>query len=252
MECSREICVNILNDISREFLAAKFFSIIMDEATDVSHKEQVILYVRFLRHGLIKTKFCGIFRVSRGNARQITDGLLDSLRTRFAWQFEGNATSSTDEPLETSDSSAADSDDWGSADENPLDKSDDEQREPASIDSVPAATAEKPEGDKQGTHPILIGMASDGASVLSGKKGGVQAILTKEVNSHIVVYIWCISHCLQLSLKDALKKDCKEFKDLNDFLLQLYPFHTYLRGTLGFAVLRFWPIFTSVFWSFRF
>ena len=81
----REICVNILNDISREFLAAKFFSIIMDEATDVSHKEQVILYVRFSRHGLIKTKFCGIFRVSRANARQITDGLLDSLRTRFAW-----------------------------------------------------------------------------------------------------------------------------------------------------------------------
>ena len=132
MQFGHEICVNILNDISQEFLAAKFFSIIMDEATDVSHKEQVILYVRFSRHGLIKTKFCGIFRVSRANARQITDGLLDSPRTRFAWQFEGNATSSTDEPrvdeseepLEASDSSAAGSDDWGSADENPLDKSD--------------------------------------------------------------------------------------------------------------------------------
>ena len=123
----------------------------------------------------------------------------------------------SEEPLEASDSSAAGSDDWGSADENPLDKLDDEQREPASIDFVPAATAEKPEGDKQGTHPILIGMASDGASVLSRKKGGVQAILTKEVNSHMV-YIWCISHCLQLSLKDALKKGYKEFKDLNDFL----------------------------------
>ena len=136
--------------------------------------------MRFPRHGLFKTKFCGIFRVSRANAHQITDGLLDSLRTRFTRQFEGNATSSTDEPrvgeseepLEASDSGAAGSDDWGSADENPLDKSDDEQRESACIDSVPAATAEKPEGDKQGTHPILIGMASDGASVLSGKKGG--------------------------------------------------------------------------------
>ena len=186
--------------------------------------------MRFPRHGLFKTKFYGIFRVSRANARQITDGLLDSLRTSFTWQFEGNATSSTDEPrvdeseepLEASDRGAAGSDDWGSADENPLDKSDDEQRESASIDSVPAATAEKPEGDKQGTHPILIGMASDGASVLSGKKGGVQAILTKEVNSHMV-YIWCISHCLQSSSKDALKKGCEEFKDLNDFILKLYP-----------------------------
>ena len=186
--------------------------------------------MRFPRHGLFKTKFYGIFRVSRANARQITDGLLDSLRTSFTWQFEGNATSSTDEPrvdeseepLEASDRGAAGSDDWGSADENPLDKSDDEQRESASIDSVPAATAEKPEGDKQGTHPILIGMASDGASVLTGKKGGVQAILTKEVNSHMV-YIWCISHCLQSSSKDALKKGCEEFKDLNDFILKLYP-----------------------------
>lgn len=51
MQFGREICVNILNDISQDFLGAKFFSIIMVEATDVSHSEQVILYVRFSRHG---------------------------------------------------------------------------------------------------------------------------------------------------------------------------------------------------------
>ncbi len=68
-------------------------------------------------------------------------------------------------------------------------------------------------------------MASDGVSVLSGKNAGVQAVLTKEVNCHMA-YIWCISHRLELSLKDALKQRCKQFKDLNDFLNSLYLFHT--------------------------
>ena len=69
--------------------------------------------------------------------------------------------------------------------------------------------------------PLLIRMASDGASVLSGKNADVQALLRKEVNCHMV-YIWCISHRLQLSLKDALKKKLKVFNDLNDFLKSLF------------------------------
>lgn len=133
----------------------------MDEATDVRHNEQVILYVIFSGHGHIKTRFCGICRI-RANARQITDGLLDSLRTRFGWQFEGNATSSTDElRLDESEelpdaSDSANSDDGASADEDSRENSDVEQHEPASTESVTAATADEPEGDKQGIHPILI------------------------------------------------------------------------------------------------
>ena len=41
-----------------------------------------------------------------------------------------------------------------------------------------------------------------------------------------MVYIWCISHRLELSLKDALKQRCKQFNDMNDFLKSLYLFHT--------------------------
>ena len=41
-----------------------------------------------------------------------------------------------------------------------------------------------------------------------------------------MVYIWCISHRLQLSLKDALRKKIEEFNDLNDFLKSLYLFQT--------------------------
>ena len=73
MQFGRAICTNILNEISQDFLKANFFSIIMDEATDVSHSEQVVLYVRFSKHGQNKNK---IF--TRANARQITDGVLKS------------------------------------------------------------------------------------------------------------------------------------------------------------------------------
>lgn len=172
----------------------------------------------------MKTKFCGIFTVSRANARQISDGVLDMLRTRFGWQCEKNTTSSDEPDLDGSEETLEDNSDDRShivdEDSLELDSSDDEQHELVCEESVPAATAGSREGDHQGTYSLLIGMASDVASVLSGKKAGVQAILSKEVNSHMVC-IWCISHRLQLSLKGALKRDCKEFSDLNDFLIRL-------------------------------
>ena len=86
MQFGRDICVNILDEMSQDFLKANFFSIIMDEATDVSHSEQVILYVRFSKYGQIITKFCGIFTVTRANACQITDGILESLKNRLGWK----------------------------------------------------------------------------------------------------------------------------------------------------------------------
>ena len=64
MQFGRAICVNILDEMSQDFLKANFFSIIMDKATDVSHSGQVILYERFSKYGQIMTKFSGIFTVT--------------------------------------------------------------------------------------------------------------------------------------------------------------------------------------------
>jgi hypothetical protein len=96
MQFGRAICVNILDEMSQDLLKANFFSIIMDEATDVSHSEQVILYVRFSKYGQIKTTFCGIFTVTRANARQITDGVLKSLKDRLGWKNDENDSSEDD------------------------------------------------------------------------------------------------------------------------------------------------------------
>ncbi|XP_051803965.1 zinc finger protein 862-like isoform X3 [Acanthochromis polyacanthus] len=49
----------------------------------------------------------------------------------------------------------------------------------------------------------LVGMGSDGASVMLGRKGGVAALLRQEQSALVAVH--CFAHKLELSLKDALK-----------------------------------------------
>ena len=230
MQFGRAICTNILNEMSQDFLKANFFSIIIDEATDVSHSEQVVLYVRFSKHGQIKTKFCGIFTVTRANARQITDGVLKSLKNRLGWENQYSNGDENQSEFENNSDNADTSMDSDSSSDEEVDSLPDSDAELSVVEekAVSAARVSQCNQYKETSvvkQPLLIGMASDGASVLSGKNAGVQALLTKEVNCHMV-YIWCISHRLQLSLKDALKKKFKEFNDLNDFLKSLYLFHT--------------------------
>ncbi len=63
MQFGRATCVNILDEMSQDLLKANFFSIIMDEATDVS---------------------------------QITDGVLKSLKDRLDWKNNENDSSEDD------------------------------------------------------------------------------------------------------------------------------------------------------------
>ena len=193
----------------------------------------MILYVRFSKYGQIKTTFCGIFTVTRANARQITDGVLKSLKDRLGWKKDENDSSEDDkndsefENISDNPDMSMDSD---SGTDEEVDSLENLDVELGVVDEEAVSAARVSQGNQQQEtsavkQPLLVGMASDGASVLSGKNAGVQALLTKEVNCHMV-YIWCISHRLELSLKDALKQRCKQFKDLNDFLKSLYLFHT--------------------------
>ena len=63
----------------------------------------------------------------------------------------------------------------------------------------------------------LVGFGSDGASVNSGKKAGVNTVL-KETNEWIE-FGWCVAHRLELSLKDALGG--KAFDEIDE-ILRLY------------------------------
>ena len=64
----------------------------------------------------------------------------------------------------------------------------------------------------------LIGFAGDGATVNRGEEAGVIGILRRELPW--VIYVWCVAHRLELSLKDALKGTC--FDAVDEMLLRLY------------------------------
>ena len=63
----------------------------------------------------------------------------------------------------------------------------------------------------------LVGFAADGASVNHGDKDGVIGLLKSTLPW--IIYIWCVAHQLELSLKDALKRTV--FDDVDNVLLRL-------------------------------
>ena len=64
----------------------------------------------------------------------------------------------------------------------------------------------------------MLGFPSDGVAVNRGDKRSVKTVLREE--SEWLVFVWCIAHCLELALSDALKDTI--FKDINEMLLRIY------------------------------
>ena len=71
---------------------------------------------------------------------------------------------------------------------------------------------------KESYEKKLVGFAADGASVNRGGKEGVICIL--KGRQPWVIYVWCVAHRLELSLKDALQGTV--FDDVDEVLLRLY------------------------------
>ena len=67
------------------FNKSKFFSLVLDEATDVYRLEQCIAYVRFSVRGEIFMKFLSIDSVVRPNAKQITDCIISMMEKTLLW-----------------------------------------------------------------------------------------------------------------------------------------------------------------------
>ena len=63
-----------------------------------------------------------------------------------------------------------------------------------------------------------VSFGADGASVNRGEDNGVISLI-KETYPW-VLFMWCIAHRLELSLKDALKDTC--FKHIDEMLLNIY------------------------------
>ena len=67
----------IQNDILDEIKASPCFSLIIDETCDVTVREQLIIYIKYIgTDNAVKTSFVGICEVSAGDASTITSALL--------------------------------------------------------------------------------------------------------------------------------------------------------------------------------
>ncbi|CAB3995601.1 zinc finger 862-like [Paramuricea clavata] len=68
----------------------------------------------------------------------------------------------------------------------------------------------------------LVGFGADGASVNSGDKNGVKALLQEK--SPWLIFQWCVAHRLELALKDALQPTF--FKQVDQMLTRLHSFYS--------------------------
>jgi hypothetical protein len=69
----------------------------------------------------------------------------------------------------------------------------------------------------------LIGLGSDGASNMTGKKGGLATLLKLDVNRELL-NVHCFAHRLELAFRDCLKST--NYEKLMTLLIGLYYFYT--------------------------
>ena len=80
-----------------------------------------------------------------------------------------------------------------------------------------------PDFNLQNSSSKVVGFGADGASVNTGEKGGVIAIMRKNLNSDIVM-IRCLVHRLELAYKAAMTKS-KLYSRIMSLLSGLYGFY---------------------------
>ena len=66
----------------------------------------------------------------------------------------------------------------------------------------------------------MVFLASDGASVNSGVKTGL-AVKFRESGQEWLLFVWCLSHRLELALKDSCGRDGTNKKVFDEFVLSL-------------------------------
>lgn len=69
-----------------------------------------------------------------------------------------------------------------------------------------------------GIPPVPIGLGGNGCSTNRGASSGVQEPFKQEFPWFL--FSWCVAHCLELALKDALSS--YYFKEVDEVLLRLY------------------------------
>ena len=239
LEFARAIDRVFMDEFKCEFNKANFFCIILDESTDVYRLEQCVLYLRYSIKGNISTRFVAIDNVTRPNAVQLTELIFKMLTNYLSWSppdvVLGSETNEEEIPLEQSfedvstDVVMDDEECILNDNESTTDNSDDEEidmdaidfgLEYPEVDTEIVSTGEKSEIKV----PLMVGVTTDGASVLMGSKTGVQRRLKDACNKYMIG-THCLSHRLQLAMKDCWDENNKQLTKLSGFCEQLFVFH---------------------------
>ena len=70
----------IIRDIAKQILSAKLFTVIIDEATDLSNTEQVVLVFRYVKEDLIEVEeFIGLYQTDAIDSQSLVRIIRDSL-----------------------------------------------------------------------------------------------------------------------------------------------------------------------------
>ena len=88
--------------------------------------------------------------------------------------------------------------------------------------SVVTAVCEQADMTESVFYSKVVGLGSDGASVMQGKRGGVIALLKEKQPA--VVGVHCMAHRLELAFKTAVKSD-KQVGKMEQLLMNLYVFY---------------------------
>ena len=140
---------------------AKFISIMSDGATDSSHVEAEICYIRVCHEGEIFVHFVAVKNIPKADAEGITNAIMEMIDKAFP-------------DVE-----------WKSK---------------------------------------VVGLGSDGASVMLGKKGGVIAKMRTRLQKPRLVAVHCSAHRLELAYKDACK-NVNLYGVVSTLLSNLYLFY---------------------------
>ena len=145
------------------FDKAKFMTLLSDGSTDVSVKENEIVFARFAVEGIIYIFFLALVAVEKADASHIFEALQKAVSIAF------------------------------------------------------------PNLDLQSSLSKVVGFAADGASVNTGDKGGVIALMRQNLGPDIVM-VKCLVHRLELAYKEAMKKS-KLYSKLMSLMSGLYAFY---------------------------
>ena len=78
-------CSIVDKELSEQFQAAPFYSILIDESTDIPTDRTLIMYVWFVRGGEVCMRFFEIMELSSGAASAILNAVLEASTRESLW-----------------------------------------------------------------------------------------------------------------------------------------------------------------------